>query len=578
MIVTTSATSINSGSPGSLLVSVQFKYDRVDDIKDIIRSPDIFADILFSDGLHEVQSMKDWYGIWDANRDNPRYFGIIDWLIENLELDLNGYLKGGKWKDVVRQALDTWVIGENELKWILFYSGASSSMGERFHVFINGDSQKGKSYIEGKVSELFPTDRVITIQSMSGKAAYYHGGEKGADYYANKILVLDEFADLSDDTRVTLKALMSLGDRPLVNDTVSDQKKAVRQVIEGRPVIWANSAELFDDALAQLKNRFFTASIDESEDLDRKVNDRQRAVAKYGRTPEDLETVELAKKLISVIMAERGFIILMPLIDQIKQRDMGNRGEFERFCVLVSSIAYVNRFQRLIFEEGGNKYILASMADLTEAMNLWNHFNKSQSTGIGPRHQRVLEVMNTYPMSLEEITAAVSVGMKKGRSTKTIYNYLGELADRDLVSSVREQLDDGKPITKYALVNSNLSRLAQFFPSENWGEMTKLRSILAKEIDELQARFPNFPTNHDIIMGALLDVEEMPVQHDETPSMMSEEVMKDLFNELRCNTPGAFHTMDSLVEAGFNCDLLNRLKRDGIITIEPSGRWILARG
>lgn len=229
-------------------------------------------------------------------------------------------------------------------------------------------------------------------------------------------------------------------------------------------------------------------------------------------------------------------------------------------------------------QDGGNKYILASMADLTEAMNLWNHFNKSQSTGIGPRHQRVLEVMSTYPMSLEEITAAVSVGMKKGRSTKTIYNYLGELADRDLVSSVREQLDENKPITKYALVNSNLSRLAQFFPSENWGNMIELNSILAKEIDELQARFPNFPTDRSSIMDALLDVRDMPVKHIEKPSLVSDEVMNDLFNELRYNTPGAFHTMDSLIEAGFNSDLLNRLKRDGIITIEPSGRWILARG
>lgn len=567
-----------SESPGLFPVSVQFVYGCLEGVKDVTRSSDIFAEIKFSDGERENHSMKDWHGIMDANRDNPRYVGLINWLINALELDANGYFRNGSWKEVVQQALDTWIIGEIELKWLLFYSGASSSLSERFHVLINGDSQKGKSYVEEKVSQLFPQDRVMMVQSMSGKAPYYRSGKEGAEHYSNKILVLDEFADLSDDTRATVKALLSLGDRPLVNDTVGENKQPVRQVIEGRPVVWANSAELFDDSLSQLKNRFFTAAIDESEDLDRKINRMQRNRAKYGRSPEDLETAETAKKIVSQIVSDKGIIVLMPLIDEIKQRDMGNRGEFERFCVLVSSIAYVNRFQRPIFEDGGNTYVLASMADLNEATHLWNHFNRSQSTGICTRHQQVLDVMSGSPMTIEEITALVNRGKKKGKSTKTVYNYLVELADRDFVSSSREATEDGKSVTKYFLVNAGNPQLAQFFPSELWGDKSKLRGLLATEIGALCNQFPNIPKDHDNWIDTLLDGADVPTKIIPPLEHFERQTVKDLIDELRGTSPGAFHTLESLLDAGFDQHLLDRVKLDGMITIEPSGRWIWARG
>jgi len=577
-----------SGGAGSgpvLYRSAAFQHPPISEIKDLEK--EVQATVFWSDGDVETLSLHEWKAA--RARDSPRpgeknyrvYDGLDDWLIDQLNEHFDndrlgklveGSLKDGTWKEKVKAALDSSIVGEDHLKMILLYSGLSSCLSERLHVFINGDSQKGKTYIEGKVGELFPPDRVITVQTMSAKAGYYRAGEEGADYYANKILALDEFAHLSDDTRATVQALMSLGDRPLVNDTVSDHKKAVRQVIEGRPVVWANSAELFDDALAQLKNRFFTASIDESEELDRRVNERQREIAKYGRPAKDMETLALARSIVAQLMTGSGHQVLLPLIDAVQQRDMSNRGEFERFRVLVSAITFANRHRRPSFEEEGTEYVLASLSDLKEAMELWGRFDRSQSTGLPPRHQKVLEVMGESPMSLVEITAAYNVSLKKGRSTKTVLNYLNELTERDLVTVVYVpgKEDGERPIKKFALVNSPVLPISQFFPNQIGRGKNQLREMLANELKRLNSVFPNFPTKWENLIDSVLDTPEPSYTPPERsgPSPVSEEEMHALIAELR--DPKLHHDRTSLKDSFPTVDV-DRLIFEGHITEGPNG-------
>jgi hypothetical protein len=555
------------------------------DIKDI--EADCLAAVTWSNGDTETLSLHEWQEA--RARDTPRsgergyrvYDGLDDWLVDQLNEHLEDVhlkerateaLRDGSWKGIVKAALDLSIVGEDPLKWVLFYSGLSSCLAERFHIFLNGDSQKGKSHIEEKVGELFPQDRVLTVQTMSAKAGYYRASEEGANYYANKILALDEFKDLSEDTRATVKDLMNLGDRPLVNDTVSDHKKAVHQVIEGRPVVWANSAELFDDALAQLKNRFFTVSVDESDDLDRRVNGRQREIAKYGRPVKDQETLALARAIVAQMVSGSGYQVLVLLIDAVQQRDMSNRGEFERFRVLVSAVAYANRHRRPSFEDDGTEYILASMSDLEEAMELWGRFDRSQSTGLPPRHRKVLDVMSRSPMSLEEITDTFNAGLKKGRSTKTIFNYLKELADRDLVTVVYVPGEDvgERPSKRFKLVNTSNFPTSQFFPTPSWEGKNKLREMLANELKRLEERFPNFPTKRENITDSLLDIPEgsyMPPGR-EGPSPVSEECMHALIAELR--DPRLHHDRGSLKDAFPTVDV-DRLISEGRITVGSNG-------
>ncbi len=540
-------------------INVSFNYDRSKDLIDFEQSLEIIAEVTFADGTTSKQSMKDWYKEWDANRDDPKLEGIMDWLGQELQTDY--YLTTGGWRGVVNDALDSWIVGEDHLKWLLFYSGASSSLPEHLHVNLVGESQKGKSALEEKVSELFPQERVQMVQSMSPKAAYYKSAEGGGAYYANKILVFDEFADLSDNTRDMIKALMSLGNRPLINDTVSERRKAIHQVIEGRPVVWANSADLIDDTMAQLKNRFFTASIDESDELDEKVNKRQRKVSKYGRPTKEIELVGLAKQLVAELVAETGFEVLIPLIDTIGQRDMSNRGEFERFRILISSIAYVNRHRRLNFRDDNRKFIIASQSDLEEAVDIWNHFNKTQSTGLCPRHHHLIETMRRIPSSdIETITANYNKGRKKPISSKTVYNYLGQLSDRDVVTMTTEPGEDGgHGVRKYSLVRKDDYNDSQFFPTPIWQDNIGIREMLATELGALESIFPNFPTEQESVMAALLNVEikvkeDMSTSPTRSSSLAFEDNMNDLRVILTNPAPGNFPTRDSLIEAGYDAD------------------------
>lgn len=561
--------------------SVTFQYPPFDKIRNV--EEEVIASITWSNGDTETLTLREWKAAKarDTRRPGEADYRVYDdldqWLIdqlnEHLKDDRLGKLvdesiSSGTWKEIVKAALDSSIVGEDSLKWILLYSGMSSCLSERFHVFINGDSQKGKTYIEEKVGELFPTDRLITIQTMSAKAAYYNTEQQGKNYYANKILALDEFKDLSSDAKAMIKVLMNMGSAPLTNDTVSDHKKAVRQVIEGRPVIWANSAELFDDAMSQLKNRFFTASIDETDEQDRRVNEWQRHIAKYGRPAEDVERLALAQAIISRLVSESGYSVLIPLTDAIKQRDTGNRAEFERFKVLISAIAFTNRRRRMSFEHEGTNYLMAALSDMKEAMDLWTFFDRSQTTGLAPRHLKVIAVLNrSSGMDLDEVTESYNVGSKKGRSSGTVLNYLIELAKKDIVSTKYDppKTDGEKPVKKYYLVNATDSRISQFSSIWSWGSKIQFREILAVELERLKSIFPNFPTNRDIIIETLLD---LPEEVEKPLSPVDEETMRDLIAEL--HDPKLRHDRESLKDAFPSVDI-DRLIRDGRITVGGRG-------
>ncbi len=72
------------------------------------------------------------------------------------------------------------------------------------------------------------------------------------------------------------------GKKSMDKKTVNDKKKYEGQPITRMLTIWANSAEVVEDNLSQLSNRFFKANVDESIDQSKRVERFQQRGMAYG--------------------------------------------------------------------------------------------------------------------------------------------------------------------------------------------------------------------------------------------------------------------------------------------------------
>lgn len=393
--------------------------------------------------LDEIQD------VLDSNKNNlPLDFSIRGFMVyvRNRIIALH-HLVIGDWLPVVMEALDEKVAGEEDLKKVLLYSGMSAGLKGKLHTYIMGDSQKGKSFVEKNVGTVLFPDRFIFLSTMSAKACFGRGAED-PEAFKGRILCIDELKDLSPDTRATIKAMASNETEELIQHTIDDSKKFKEKRLVGMPVIWTNTMESFEDKGNQIANRFFKPAIDGSQAQDDRVEVFQKDMMKFGRRSCGSGKAAIASAIIVEIMRETNFCLLNPYADYLKvQPSVRNR--FPMYTALLTAITYSNRHRRLgvTEEESRTKYLFATLSDNRQATQLYTSFAETQDTSVPPR---LIEVMratsDTEAMYHEDIAEKVKANRADGTeiSADTCYNYLRELAEKNLVSAERMVIPESR--------------------------------------------------------------------------------------------------------------------------------------
>jgi hypothetical protein len=312
---------------------------------------------------------------------------------------------------------------------------------------------------EQVANSLFPSI-VITASSMSGKAAYGEAVAKNDKHlYDKKILLVDEFKDLSDAAKATVKQMTSCNQTKLINKTMDEKRKYEEQEIEGMPAIWTNSMEVFQDIGSQIANRLFKANIDESVEQSNNVEKYQIWNEAFGDLVSSDSKVPLARAITEQIIGESDFIVKNLFSKFIRQKDNSKRNKRPMIHALVSAIAYANRYRRPVFNIGDKRVVFASLSDNYTALDIWHDNEQTQTKGIPLRHQKVLALLNPIDsglgMTTGEIAAAFNLKYHpKKISSDTAYNYLKYLCEKDYATWVKERSRDdeegkGRPEHKY---------------------------------------------------------------------------------------------------------------------------------
>jgi hypothetical protein len=407
------------------------------------------------------------------------------------------HLIDGTWWEQVKAGLDEVIAGEDQNKRLLYYSGLSSALRTKNHVYLMGESQQGKTFLQVQIANNFFSSIVVYASTMSGRAAYAEAQAKeDPHFYANKILLVDEFKDLPETTKATIKLMTTPNQDKLVNKTLDDRRKFQEQVVEGMPVIWTNSMEIFEDEGAQIANRYFKANIDESPTQSNRVEGFQRKNAMYGDLIRGESNVPLARAITELILAEKVEDVLNLFSEAIIQVDNSMRSHRIQFEAMVKAVAYANRHQRPFIMRGDKKYVLATLSDNITALEIWHASEATQEKGLPERYLRVLNLLNEdgkgAGLTSDEVSA--SYGLKHpGRviSSDTVENYLRDICKRNLATSRREaneRGEDGKKVRKYY----KLPISTTLHNSGLWIISPSYASNLDSSITPLKEHFPQF--------------------------------------------------------------------------------------
>jgi len=499
-------------------------------------------------------------------------------------------LEDGTWKEIVKKAEDQMIIGEDFTKKALFYSGISSGLkDERLHIFLMGDSQLGKSFIQEKMGTLFPG--IFTFaSSMSAKSPYAEAeANKDPGFYNHKILGLDELADQSEATRDFVKAATGNKQNKMVNKTLDERRKFNLQSLEGMPILWTNSMEVFKDQGSQLANRFFKMNIDETVEQSERVEEFQKSDAKFGKLKKPQVDKDMAVEIVAAILSEKDFNVLNPFSDLIEQANTRARNALPMFYTLVSSIAYANRFRRPSFTVSGvEKYLIASLADNIEALEIWKH---GKWTGLPDSYTEILETMEMgKEYTVDQLTEDHNRKFPKHKlAAKTINNYLsgeGGLAEKNLVTSARphqalEAYDKGENEGKdkdskdrrvgyprgfvYSrLVTSLTSQLAW---EANSKQAVETLDAWKNELKKLTSQLPN-TTTQEFFEGLKEQLINVKIESDQDKEVAG---LRKFIEERKLRITD-LERIDPRQRA-----LIERLRRDGRIAVQPNGTLYWAK-
>lgn len=331
--------------------------------------------------------------------------------------------KGEHWL-AIRRALDVKHAGDEHLKLLVFVVCLSSGLKEKVHFWAVGRSQMGKSHLESIMEDLFPN--ALVFDSQSPLFLIYETKEQGPQYLRGKIVLLEEAND-NPGTWGLVKRLTS-ADKDRVTHGTIIKGKPVTLEIDGIPVVLSNSVETSVDE--QVNNRFIIGNVDEGEKQDRRVEDLQNREAQGLGTEEGRRRIELARALVTRILAEDAVDVLIPSAEFIEIPMGTPRVNRKKVMRLVKAITYGNRYVRA---KVGDLYI-ATESDVRFAYRLWLEVQTYQRAQLD---ETGIKILREVPFDRHEPLETILERLEKEVNQSTARKRLRKMYEQNQVDERR---------------------------------------------------------------------------------------------------------------------------------------------
>ena len=411
---------IDSGSRsmGAFIISVACKIDRLSKKETTIILDDYVnkcSQVGHKFTLQEANQWMDWvynqeFTYWNCSQ-------LIDLNVHDNNLcefcmvankEANAFLTSSKLIETVKEVLDIEIIGENDIKILIFLLLLSKDfpsetgklnwniIGDPMsqNVILASDSSSGKTHVAKRILKLFGTESedYFVISRMSKSVINYYT-EENMD---RKIIFVEEMQGLDENTS-QLRVWMSEG--KLSFDTVEKVKNEegietntkVTKTTTGQPCFLTCQAE--GEIGEQINNRSWLMSLDVSEKQTKKILRFQTELNKGNITFNETKMRIIRDALKQL----KPYHFIIEYLDEefmnIPTTDVRARRDYMKFITLIKCSAYLHQKQREIIEIDGKEFIKCAIQDYNIAKQYSHNILGATFTGLTVQQLDIINVV-----------------------------------------------------------------------------------------------------------------------------------------------------------------------------------------
>jgi hypothetical protein len=205
-----------------------------------------------------------------------------------------------------------------------------------------------------------------------------------------------------------------------------------------------------------------------------------------------IDEAKIAKaRSVLVMMLEKGnFHVLNPFAPDIEQKDYTVLNRRPMLHSLLSCITYANRWMRPQFARGEDAFLIATLSDVLEALNIWHKNEAAMRTGLPERYLKVLQVFGPDD-HFTKFEAADVYKSKHGSviTPGTIYGYMHDLEEKGHLAS-RKDGQDPRELSYYLPTMSSNSSISILDIRKSTPEQLaeRLKSILGPSLASFRGK------------------------------------------------------------------------------------------
>jgi hypothetical protein len=278
----------------------------------------------------------------------------------------------GKAENLMDQILKDYhacgLVGEESNILLCYLAAVSRQTAEPISVLVLSSSGAGKSALQEATLRLCPSEDVVKLTSLTGRALFY----KGAGSLKHKILALEEEAGVKQAS-YAIRNLISAGEliiETTVKDLGSGRLTTMQNRVEGPTTVLITTTN--PDVDPETKSRFFVTGVDESREQTRAILENQRRRRTWeGKSGRD-EREAVSRRHWNFQRLLKPVAVVNPFAEKLIYADdrLQSRRDQPKYLNLINAVAFMRQMQKPVKSHNGREYVEVDEDDLELANKL----------------------------------------------------------------------------------------------------------------------------------------------------------------------------------------------------------------
>ncbi len=361
--------------------------------------------------------------------------------------------------------------GEEMNKLLCYIATISRKMGSPLSVMIQSRSAAGKSCLQDAVLSLVPEDDFIKYTRLTDQALFYT--EK--DSLKHKILAIEELDGMSGAI-YSIRSIQSSKSITIAytgKDPATGEQKTMENKVEGPLMVFITTTKV--DIDGETASRFVFISIDESEEMTKKVLTKQRQSHTMEGMINKLKSDDVIKKHHNANQLLRELFVFNPYAELLtfNSKSLRARRDHTKYLNLILAIAYLFQYQRKIqtmeFNGKSIEYINVTLSDIEKANRISNYVLGRSLDELPPPSRALLKLVREMVKNSTDTKQACSEGCHftrrdireySGWSDFQVKTHIKQLEELEYIYAVIGK--KGKEYVYELLVNDDVNENSPF--------------------------------------------------------------------------------------------------------------------